>query len=125
MEMFKPELAMAVDSSSKPPTTVADCVTRALRVEYRMTQVKEEWAQFYKAQLDERNQEKMEIRGVKEEGTVIIMGQETKVKSSPRQTIITRRDASQTETNMTTERSTEDWQWKSSSDMWKLRKESL
>ena len=31
MKMFKPELAMAIGSSSEPLTTVADCATRALR----------------------------------------------------------------------------------------------
>ena len=42
MEMFKPELAMAIDSGNYTPATVADCVERALRAEYRLAQVKEE-----------------------------------------------------------------------------------
>ena len=58
MEMFKPELAMAIDSGSEPLTTVADCVARAIRVEYRLGQVKEERAQFHKAQMEEKNRER-------------------------------------------------------------------
>ena len=42
IEMFKSELAMAVDIGLEPPTTMADCVTRALKVEYHMMQVKKE-----------------------------------------------------------------------------------
>ena len=34
MEMFKPELAMAVDSGNYTPAIIADCVERALRAEY-------------------------------------------------------------------------------------------
>ena len=40
MEMFKPELAMAIDSGSEPPTTVADYVARAIRAEYRLGRIK-------------------------------------------------------------------------------------
>ena len=51
MEIFKPKLTTAVDGSFKPPTTVADCVTRALRAEYHMIQVKEERGHFHKARM--------------------------------------------------------------------------
>ena len=44
MEMFKQELAMAIDSANQPPVTVADCVERAMRAEYRLAQIKEEMA---------------------------------------------------------------------------------
>ena len=44
MEMFRPELALAVDSGPEPPTTVADCVARAIKAEYRLGQVKEDRA---------------------------------------------------------------------------------
>ena len=39
MEMFKPELIMAVNNGSKHPAAVVDCMTHALKVEYRVTQV--------------------------------------------------------------------------------------
>ena len=58
MEMFKPELVMAIDSGSEPPTTVADCVARAIRVEYRLGKVKEERAQFHKARMEEKNRDR-------------------------------------------------------------------
>ena len=41
MEMFKPEVSMAIDSRNQPSVTVADCLERAIRAEYRLTQVKE------------------------------------------------------------------------------------
>jgi len=34
MGMFRPELALAIDSGSHPPSTVADCLERAMRAEY-------------------------------------------------------------------------------------------
>ena len=58
MEKFKPELAIAVDSGFEPPTIMANCVTRILRTEYRMTQVKEERAQFHKARIEKKNGER-------------------------------------------------------------------
>ena len=54
--MFRPELALAIDSGSQPPTTVADCLERAMRAEYHLIQVKEERAQFYKARKEEKGQ---------------------------------------------------------------------
>ena len=42
MEMFKPELAMAIDSGNHTLATVVDCMERALRAEYRLAQVKED-----------------------------------------------------------------------------------
>ena len=58
MEIFKPELSMAIDSGNQPPVTVADCVERAMRAEYRLAQVKEERAQFFKARKEEKTKEK-------------------------------------------------------------------
>ena len=55
MEMFRPELALAIDSGPEPPSTVADCVVRAIRAEYRLGQVKNDWAQNCKARMEERN----------------------------------------------------------------------
>ena len=34
--MFFPEIATLVDSGENPPTIVADCVSRAVRVEYHL-----------------------------------------------------------------------------------------
>ena len=56
--MFRPELALAVDSGPEPPSTVTDCVARAIRAEYRLGQVKDDWAQNFKARMEERNREK-------------------------------------------------------------------
>ena len=56
MGMFRPELTLAIDSGSQPPTTVADCLERAMRAEYHLIQVKEERAQFYKARKEEKGQ---------------------------------------------------------------------
>ena len=47
--MFLLELAMAIDSGNQPPVTIAECVVRVLRAEYRLAQVKEERSEFYKA----------------------------------------------------------------------------
>ena len=58
MEMFKPELSMTIDSKNQPPVTVADCVERSMRAEYRLAQVKEEQAQFFKARKEEKTKEK-------------------------------------------------------------------
>ena len=41
MEIFKSELAMAIDSGNYSLTTIVDCMERALRAEYRLAQVKE------------------------------------------------------------------------------------
>ena len=68
MEMFKPELAMAIDSGNQPPVTVADCLERAVRAEYRLTQVKEERAQFFKARKEERTKDKQSGENKKPQG---------------------------------------------------------
>ena len=46
MEMFRPELAMAIDNGNQPLITVAECLECALRAEYSLAQVKEERAEF-------------------------------------------------------------------------------
>ena len=53
--MFRPDIALAIESRSGPPTTMADCVDRAIRVEYRLAQMKEERARHFEAK---RNQKK-------------------------------------------------------------------
>ena len=49
MEMFRPDIALNIDSGSSPPTTVADCLSRVLRAEHRLGMVKEDKAQYFKA----------------------------------------------------------------------------
>ena len=49
LEMFRPELAVVIDSGDNPPTTVAECVDRALRAEYRLAQAKEERNRIFEA----------------------------------------------------------------------------
>ena len=58
MGMFRPELALAIDSGSHPPSTVADCLERAMRAEYHLVQVKEERDRYIKARKEEKTQSK-------------------------------------------------------------------
>ena len=44
IEMFRLELVLAVDSGPELPTTVADCVARAIRAEYRLGQMNDDQA---------------------------------------------------------------------------------
>ena len=62
MEMFRPELALNIDSGSSPPTTVADCLSRAIRAEYRLNQVKEDRVQAFKARREEKGRERPDER---------------------------------------------------------------
>ncbi|GMN25168.1 hypothetical protein TIFTF001_047705 [Ficus carica] len=54
LDMFRPEIAVVIDSGERPPTTVAKCVERALRAEYRLAQAKQERAKFF----EEKSQSK-------------------------------------------------------------------
>lgn len=56
IKMFRSDIALVVDSGSQPPTTVADCVNRALRAEYHIAQSKEEKAKFWDAKKKEKTQ---------------------------------------------------------------------
>ncbi|GMN57118.1 hypothetical protein TIFTF001_026231 [Ficus carica] len=47
LDMFHREIAVVIDSGEKPPTTVTECVKRALRAEYRLAQAKQERAKFF------------------------------------------------------------------------------
>ncbi|KAL5578375.1 hypothetical protein UlMin_020074 [Ulmus minor] len=58
LEMFRPELAVVIDSGDNPPTTVAECVDRALRAEYRLAQAKEERNQIFEARKNQKGQTK-------------------------------------------------------------------
>ena len=60
MDMFRPYIALAIESGGSPPTTVARCVERAICIEYRMTQLKEERAWNFDAR---RNQRKEGVEG--------------------------------------------------------------
>ncbi|KAL5540684.1 hypothetical protein UlMin_043336 [Ulmus minor] len=58
LEMFRPELAVVIDSGDNPPTTVAECIDRALRAEYRLTQAKEERNRIFEARKNQKGQTK-------------------------------------------------------------------
>ncbi|KAL5570825.1 hypothetical protein UlMin_020422, partial [Ulmus minor] len=49
LDMFRPEISLALESGGVPPTTVADCVERAYRAEHRLMQVREERAKAFEA----------------------------------------------------------------------------
>ena len=53
MDMFRPNIALAIESGGSPPTMVAKCVERAIRIEYRLVELKEERARNFEAR---RNQ---------------------------------------------------------------------
>ena len=46
IRMFRPEIAVVVDSGDRPPLTVAECVSRALRAGFHLTEAKEEKARY-------------------------------------------------------------------------------
>ncbi|KAL5549894.1 hypothetical protein UlMin_000070 [Ulmus minor] len=56
MGMFRKDIALAIESGGSPPTTVAKCVERAIRIEYRMAQLKEERAQNFEARRNQRKE---------------------------------------------------------------------
>ncbi|GMN24421.1 hypothetical protein TIFTF001_043776, partial [Ficus carica] len=58
LDMFRPEIAVVIDSGEKPPTTVAEYVERALRAEYRLAQAKQERAKFFEEKKNEKSQSK-------------------------------------------------------------------
>ncbi|GMN22042.1 hypothetical protein TIFTF001_040161 [Ficus carica] len=47
LDMFHPEITLVIDSGERSPTTIAECVERALRAEYRLAQAKQERAKFF------------------------------------------------------------------------------
>ncbi|KAL5577023.1 hypothetical protein UlMin_018722 [Ulmus minor] len=53
MDMFCPDIALAIESGGSPPVSVAECVERALRVEYRLAQLKEERARKFEARKNQ------------------------------------------------------------------------
>ena len=55
--MFRPEITVLVESEEHPPTTMADCVSRALRAEHRVNQSREECIKLYEARKAVKRQE--------------------------------------------------------------------
>ena len=41
LEMFKPEISLAIESTSGQPTTTIECTERAYQVEHRWNQIKD------------------------------------------------------------------------------------
>ncbi|GMN73072.1 hypothetical protein TIFTF001_052971, partial [Ficus carica] len=58
MRMFCSNLAVVISSGPHPPLTVAECVSRAIRVEYWVGQNKEQRAKFFKEKREEKAQAK-------------------------------------------------------------------
>ncbi|GMN33286.1 hypothetical protein TIFTF001_044779 [Ficus carica] len=58
MKMFRSDLAVVINSGPYPPTTVADCVSRAVRAEYWVGQNREQRAKFYQEKREEKAQVK-------------------------------------------------------------------
>ncbi|KAL5540269.1 hypothetical protein UlMin_046310 [Ulmus minor] len=56
MDMIRPDITLAIESGGSPPRTVAKCVERAIRIEYRMAQVKEEKNKYYEAKRNQRRE---------------------------------------------------------------------
>ena len=52
--MFRPEIAVVVDSGDRPPLIVAECVSRALRAEFHLTEAKEEKVRYWEAKKKEK-----------------------------------------------------------------------
>ncbi|GMN70356.1 hypothetical protein TIFTF001_039401 [Ficus carica] len=55
-KMFRADLAVVINSGQYPPTTVADCVSRAVRAEYWVGQNREQRAKFYQEKREEKAQ---------------------------------------------------------------------
>ncbi|GMN19687.1 hypothetical protein TIFTF001_049939 [Ficus carica] len=56
--MFRLDLAVVINSGPYPPTTVADCVSRAVRAEYWVGQNREQRAKFFQEKREEKAQAK-------------------------------------------------------------------
>ncbi|GMN36414.1 hypothetical protein TIFTF001_042433 [Ficus carica] len=58
MKMFRSDLAVVINSGPYPPTTIADCVSRAVRAEYWVGQNREQRAKFFQEKREEKAQVK-------------------------------------------------------------------
>ena len=56
MDMFHPDIALAIESEGSSPITVAKCVERVIRIEYRLAQLKEEQARTFEARSHQRKE---------------------------------------------------------------------
>ncbi|KAL5541879.1 hypothetical protein UlMin_009589 [Ulmus minor] len=56
IDMFRLDIALAIESGGSPPNTVARCVERAICIEYIMAQVNEEKNKYYEAKRNQRNE---------------------------------------------------------------------
>ncbi|KAL5544090.1 hypothetical protein UlMin_007874 [Ulmus minor] len=56
MDIFRPDIALAIESGGSLPTTVARCVERAVQIEYRIAQVKEERTKYFEAKRNQRKE---------------------------------------------------------------------
>ena len=56
MDMFRLDISLAIESRGGPPTTVVDCVDRAIRVEYRLAQLREERACHFETKKNQRKE---------------------------------------------------------------------
>ncbi|GMN33781.1 hypothetical protein TIFTF001_041958 [Ficus carica] len=54
MKMFRSDLVVVISSGPYPPTTVAECVSRAIRAEYWVGRNKEQRAKFFKVKKEEK-----------------------------------------------------------------------
>ena len=54
IKMFRTDIAQQVSAGSSPPTLVANCISRAIRVKYWINQDKEVRAQIYKVKKEEK-----------------------------------------------------------------------
>ncbi|GMN32885.1 hypothetical protein TIFTF001_044733 [Ficus carica] len=58
MRIFRSDLAVVISSGPYPPTTIAECVSRAIRAEYWVGQNREQQAKFFKDKKEEKAQAK-------------------------------------------------------------------
>ncbi|GMN65171.1 hypothetical protein TIFTF001_034237 [Ficus carica] len=58
MRMFCSDLAVVINSGPYPPTTIAECVSWAIRAEYWVGQNREQRAKFFKDKKKEKVQAK-------------------------------------------------------------------
>ena len=56
MDMFRPDIALAIENGRSPPHTVARCVERAIGIKYIMAQVKEKKNKYYEAKRNQRKE---------------------------------------------------------------------
>ena len=53
MDMFHLDITLSIENGGSPSTTVPKCVERAIRVEYRLAQLKEERARNVEARKNQ------------------------------------------------------------------------